>query len=163
MTNSAFKLLENTYDLRNRYLVDQSDTVRPINIGMYVETQTIGFIENSLKDVFTCKRQLIIGKYRIDLYFPYYQLTVECDENDHVDRDPFNEKIREDYILSQGNKLIRYNPNAPNFDLSDVIQKVLLNYIWKDLFSLYPIRSYLFIHIHKLFYPLSLSRVISIL
>ena len=126
LTNTAFELLENTYNLRNRYLVDQRDTVKSINIGMCIENQTIGFIENSFKGIIGCKRQFSIGKYRVDLYFPDYQLAVECDENNHVDRNPVNEKIREEFILSQGCILIRYNPNTPSFDLSNVIQKILI-------------------------------------
>jgi very-short-patch-repair endonuclease len=124
LTETAFELLKNSYNLRNRYIVNVSDTVKSVNIGMCVENQTIGFIENSFKGVIECKRQYIIGIYRIDLYFPDYHLAVECDEYNHTDRDPDNEKIREDYILSQGNKLIRYNPNTSEFDLSNVLREI---------------------------------------
>jgi len=124
LTETAFELLKNSYNLRNRYIVNVSDTVKTVNIGMCVENQTIGFIENSFKGVIECKRQYIIGIYRIDLYFPDYHLAVECDENNHADRDPSKEKIREDYILSQGNKLIRYNPNTSEFDLSNVLREI---------------------------------------
>ena len=31
--------------------------------------------------------QFDAGKYKIGLYFPKYQLTIECDELDHRDRD----------------------------------------------------------------------------
>lgn len=126
LTKPAFELLKNSYNLRNRYIVDLSDTVKNINIGMCIENQTIGFIENAFKGVIDCKRQFLIGKYRIDLYFPDYYLAVECDENNHADRNPTLEKIREDYIISQGNKLIRYNPNTTLFDLSDVIREIFL-------------------------------------
>jgi very-short-patch-repair endonuclease len=126
LTESAFDLLKNSYNLRNRYIVDISDTAKSINIGMCVENQTIGFIENAFKGVIDCKRQFTIGKYRIDLYFPDYRLAVECDENNHIDRDPILEKIREDYIISRGNKLIRFNPNAKQFDLSDVIREIFI-------------------------------------
>jgi very-short-patch-repair endonuclease len=124
LTETAFELLKNSYNLRNRYIVNVSDTVKSVNIGMCVENQTIGFIENSFKGVIECKRQYIIGIYRIDLYFTDYHLAVECDENNHADRDPSKEKIREDYILSQGNKLIRYNPNTSEFDLSNVLREI---------------------------------------
>ena len=124
LTETAFELLKNSYNLRNRYIVNVSDTVKSVNIGMCVENQTIGFIENSFKGVIECKRQYIIGIYRIDLYFPDYYLAIECDENNHTDRDPDNEKIREEYILLQGNKLIRYNPNTSDFDLSNVLREI---------------------------------------
>ena len=124
LTEVAFELLKNSYNMRNRYIVNVSDTVTCVNIGMCIENQTIGFIENSFKGVIECRRQYPIGSYRIDLYFPAYHLAVECDEHNHADRDPDSEKIREEYILAQGNQLIRYNPNAPQFDLSNVLRDI---------------------------------------
>ena len=125
LTEEAFELLKNTYNLRNKYIVNISNKVTQINaICMCIENQTIGFIENSYKDVLNLKRQHIIGKYRIDLYFVDYKLAIECDENNHIDRDAIEEKNREDYILSLGNKIIRYNPNEKAFDLSNVLQKI---------------------------------------
>ena len=124
LTESAFELLKNSYNLRNKYIVNISDTVKTINIGMCIENQTIGFIENSFKGIIECKRQYIMGCYRIDLYFPKYCLAIECDENNHIDRDPSYEKIRDEYIISQGNKLIHYNPNKYQFDLSDIIREI---------------------------------------
>ena len=91
---------------------------------MCIENQTIGFIENSFKDVLDCKRQYCMDKYRVDLYFPLYKLVIECDENNHIDRDVDKEKIREDFILSLGNKIIRYNPNTSDFDLSNVLREI---------------------------------------
>jgi hypothetical protein len=67
LTESAFELLKNSYNLRNRYIVDISDTVKCINVGMCIENQTIGFIENTYKKTFNMKRQYIFGKYRVDL------------------------------------------------------------------------------------------------
>jgi len=124
LTEEAFELFKNTYNLRNRYIVDSTDKVKYINIGMCVETQTIGFIENSYKNSLKVKRQYSIGKYRVDLYFTDYKLVVECDENNHERRDPVEEKTREEYILSLGNKMIRYNPNEEGFDLSNVLSKI---------------------------------------
>jgi very-short-patch-repair endonuclease len=91
---------------------------------MCVENQTIGFIENSFKGIIDCKRQFIIDKYRVDLYFINYKLIIECDENNHEDRDPIKEKVREKHLLSLGNKIIRYNPNEPSFDLSNVLREI---------------------------------------
>jgi very-short-patch-repair endonuclease len=130
LTETAFGLLKNSYNIRNKYIVDISDTVKMINISMCIENQTIGFIENSFKGIIECYRQYIMGSYRIDLYFPKYKLAVECDEYNHSDRDIHKEKERETYIKSLGNILIRYNPNMPNFDISNVlrdIHKVILN------------------------------------
>ena len=124
LTEIAFELLKNSYNMRNRYIVNVSDTFTCVNIGMCIENQTIGFIENSFKGVIECRRQHPIGSYRIDLYFPAYHLAVECDEHNHADRDPDSEKIREECILAQGNQLIRYNPNTPHFDLSNVLRDI---------------------------------------
>jgi very-short-patch-repair endonuclease len=124
LTESAFDLLKNSYNLRNKYLVDISDNVKCINIGMCIENQTIGFIENSYSNILNVKRQYILGKYRTDLYFIDYKLVIECDENNHDDRDVIQEKLREDYIISTGNKIIRYNPNINSFDLSNVLKEI---------------------------------------
>lgn len=124
LTEKSFELLRNSFNLRNRYIVEVSDTIKSVNIGMCIENQTIGFIENSFKGIIECKRQYTMGKYRVDLYFPTYQLAVECDENNHKDRDPEKEKEREEYITSLGNKLIRYNPNVDAFDLSNVLRDI---------------------------------------
>lgn len=123
LTEQTFELLKNSFNLRNRYIVDISDNIKYINIGMCIENQTIGFIENTY-NILNIKRQYIIGKYRVDLYFIDFKLVIECDENNHDDRDIEQEKIREDYITSLGNKFIRYNPNTPSFDLSNVLREI---------------------------------------
>ena len=97
---------------------------------MSIETQTIGFIANSFCEVVPCKRQHMFAQYKVDLYFPEQELVIECDENNHDDRDPHKEKEREDYILSLGKTIIRFNPNHNKFDLSFVlreINRVILN------------------------------------
>ena len=124
LTEEAFELLKNSYNLRNKYIVNVNDNVKQINLCMCIENQTIGFIENSYKDILNVKRQFNIGKYRADLYFIDYKLVVECDEFNHADRDEIKEKIREEYILSFRNKIIRYNPNQKEFDLSNVLREI---------------------------------------
>lgn len=124
LTEETFDLLKNSFNFRNRYIVNINDNVKQINVCMCIENQTIGFIENVYKDIFNTKRQLYIGKYRVDLYFIDYKLVIECDEFDHRDRDIIEEKKREEYLQSLGNKIIRYNPNEKNFDLSNVLNKI---------------------------------------
>jgi very-short-patch-repair endonuclease len=124
LTEEAFELMKNSYNLRNRYIVNMSDNVKCVNIGMCIENQTIGFIENAYKKSMNLKRQHIFGKYRVDLYFIDYDLIIECDENNHTDRDPIKEKAREEYLISLGNKIIRYNPNEKAFDLSNVLSEI---------------------------------------
>ena len=124
LTEQAFNLMKNTYNLRIKYLTDESELIKSINICMCIENQTIGFIENSYNTIINMKRQYSIGKYRIDLYFIDHKIAIECDENNHGDRDPIYEKKREDYIKSLGNTIIRFNPNEKNFDLSNVLREI---------------------------------------
>ena len=125
LTEDAFELLKNSFNLRNRYIVNLSDNVKYINnISMCIESQTIGFIENAYSVTLNVKRQYIFGKYRVDLYFIDYKLVIECDENNHDDRDPIEEKVRENYIISLGNTIIRFNPNQSEFDLSNVMRDI---------------------------------------
>ena len=91
---------------------------------MCIENQTIGFIWNCFNEVTSLKRQYKINTYRVDLYFLDYKLVIECDEYGHTDRDTNYEKPREEYIRSLGNKIIRFNPNIKNFDLSNVIKDI---------------------------------------
>lgn len=124
LTEETFELLKNSFNLRNRYIVELNENIKQINIGMCVENQTIGFISNAYSNMLNVKRQFTIGKYRVDLYFVDYKLVIECDENNHNDRDPEKEKIRELYITSLGNKIIRFNPNEKDFDLSNILREI---------------------------------------
>lgn len=89
---------------------------------MCIENSTIGFIVNTLQGVVEMKRQQKFGKYRVDLHFPEHKLIVECDKNNHNDRNPEDEKIREEFLTSLGNTMIRFNPSDINFDLSTVLR-----------------------------------------
>ena len=124
LTEYTFELLKNSYNFRNKYITNVSDNVKCINVAMCLENQTIGFIENSFKDVIEVKRQYMFDNYKVDLYFPEYKLVVECDENNHTDRAPINEKNREQYILSNINTMIRFNPNDKKFELSIVLREI---------------------------------------
>ena len=69
--------------------------------------------------------QKIIGKYRIDLYFPKYNLAIECDEFNHKDRNNNNESRRQKFIEEKLNTtFIRFNPDDTNFNILDVISKI---------------------------------------
>ena len=125
LTEQTYELMKNSYNLRNRYLTQLTDNTTIINsINMCIENQTIGFISNSFKNIFNVQRQYKIGNYNVDLYFIDHKLVVECDENNHYDRNQTDELIRENFIKSFGNKIIRFNPNAKNFDLSNVLQEI---------------------------------------
>jgi very-short-patch-repair endonuclease len=123
-TEETFELIKNTYNLKYRYLTKINDNSIHVNILMNIENQTIGFIENSFKNVIDVRRQYSFGKYIVDLYFTTARLIVECDENNHKDRNENYEKEREHFILSQKNTIIRYNPNDKLFDLSLVLREI---------------------------------------
>ena len=124
LTEHAFELLKNSYNLRNRYITDCNDNMKQVNLGMCIENQTIGFIVNSFDGLLQMKRQYYICKYRVDLLIEDYKLVIECDENNHDDRDINYEITRQNYITTQGYSMIRFNPNAPKFDLSDVMREI---------------------------------------
>jgi very-short-patch-repair endonuclease len=130
LTDETFNLVKNSYNLKNRYIKKINENCGHVNIVMAIETQTIGFIENSFSDALKLKRQKRFGPYYIDLYFEDYNLAIECDENDHKDRNVIYERNREKYLLEKNITIIRYDPNHKNFDLSYVfrnITKVLYN------------------------------------
>ena len=125
LTEEAYDLFKNSFNFRTRYITEISDTSKVKIFSMCIENQTIGFIENTFKDLFKMKKQYMIGNYRIDLFFIDYKLAIECDENNHNNRDKLYEKTREEFIISQGNQIIRFNPNENNFDISNVINKII--------------------------------------
>lgn len=124
LTDETFELIKNSFNLKHRYLTKINDNIKHVNLLMSLENQTIGFIENSFKDILKIKRQKSFGAYRVDLYFYDYKLIIECDEKNHSDRNEDYEKKREEYLISLENIIIRYNPNHKNFDLSLVIREI---------------------------------------
>jgi hypothetical protein len=131
LTKETLELVTNTYNLKHRYIRKIGNS-QHVNIIMSLENQTIGFIENSFRytiDVIREKSFLNgVNRYFVDLYFPSFNFIIECDEDNHQDRDIINEKLRENYLLSLGK--IRFNPNDKLFDLSLVFQEII-----KILFS----------------------------
>ena len=124
LTEDCFEWISNSYNIRNTYMQNIGSNIKQVNIAMCIENSTIGFITNSFKEIVEMKRQQAIGKYKVDLYFPEYKLIVECDENGHSDRDINDERIREEFLIALGNKMIRFNPSDNNFDLSNVLREI---------------------------------------
>ena len=124
LTEDCFEWISNSYNMRNVYTQNIGNNIKQVNIAMCIENSTIGFITNSFKEIAEMKRQQAIGKYKVDLYFPEYKLIVECDENGHSDRDIDDERIREEFLIALGNKMIRFNPSDNNFDLSNVLREI---------------------------------------
>jgi very-short-patch-repair endonuclease len=124
LTESCFDLIKNSYNLRNRYITSISSNVKCVNIAMSIENSTVGFIVNSFQGLVDMKRQQKFDEYRVDLYFPSYKLIVECDEDDHRDRNADDERIREEKLVLMGNTMIRFNPSEIGFDLSNVLKEI---------------------------------------
>ena len=57
---------------KNNYLCKDQDTLRQIMLAFNGEKMI---------------HQFSVGKYRINLYFPEYKLTIKCDEFNQRDRD----------------------------------------------------------------------------
>ena len=123
LTKDVYELIENSYNLKHQY-VKRIQEAKFVNILMSLETQTIGYIAKSFEGLLTTKRQKMIGKYKVDLFISEYSLIVECDENGHKDREPEYERERERFLLDLGHMIIRFNPNAPGFEIVDVLQQV---------------------------------------
>ena len=124
LTEEAFELFKNSFNFRNKYIVDASQQVHVVRFPMCIEGQTIGFIENAHRGLRAMSRQFQIGPYRVDLCFTDDFIVVECDEYGHSDRLVVNELEREEFIKNQGYAMIRYNPNESGFDLSDVLNRI---------------------------------------
>lgn len=71
--------------------------------------------------------QYKVDTYFIDLYFPEFNIAIECDENGHKDRSQKREGERETYITDKLKcKFYRFNPDDKNFHILDVIHDLVL-------------------------------------
>lgn len=68
-----------------------------------------------------------VGPYRIDLFFPSLAIALECDELDHSRYDRSEESVRQAFIERElACRFIRYNPQAPGFNVGTVINALLV-------------------------------------
>ena len=73
-----------------------------------------------------CEQYNVDG-YRIDFYLPENKLALECDELGHRERDIEYEVKRQKHIKEKlGYKFIKYNPDAEDFNLFKVINRIFL-------------------------------------
>lgn len=127
ITQVAFDLIVNSYNLKNKYVTKVGNTTFVNSVLMSLENSTIGFIYNCLENFIEIQRQYKVTQYFIDLYIPEYKLAIECDENAHHSYGTKNELDRELFIkVKLGCKFIRYNPCDGSFDLSKVVNTILL-------------------------------------
>lgn len=119
LTEQAYSLVEASYGQQHHYKSGGVNTL------MSLENQTIGFMKSALDGIYPMVRQYKIGSYYVDLFLSESGIIVECDEFGHSDRNVQYEKKREEYLLEKGYRMLRFNPNAPGFDLSIVIHVLL--------------------------------------
>ena len=90
------------------------------------ETESITMILKTFKGE-KMEQQYRISTYRIDLYFIEYNLCIECDEYNHMDRDMVYETERYNYISTMLNcKWIRYNPDDKNFNIFSILNEIFI-------------------------------------
>lgn len=125
MTEETAQLLKNSYNLKHRYVTAFNNTEVKC-IVMTIENSTIGFICNALKTLpIEFIRQHKIDKYKVDLFIPELSLVIECDEFGHINYNTESELQRTKCIVEMNYTIIRFNPNADTFDISNVISDIL--------------------------------------
>ena len=70
--------------------------------------------------------QYSVSGYKIDLYFHYFKLAIEIDENNHSDRN-INYKIKRQKAIEQklGYKFIRIDPDKEDFHIFKAIKGMI--------------------------------------
>ena len=103
--NEFIEWLEENYDVPTWDLFSASK-----------EETMLNTLEEVLKPMgYTLKRQVKCGRYRIDAVIPELNIAIEYDENEHSHYDKRSEEVREAYIKTNYDLLIRlsdrYNSN----------------------------------------------------
>ena len=72
-------------------------------------------------------KQYVVKQYFIDLYFPEYNLAIECDENIHNRKLIKENDIDREHNIKleiKGIYFIRYEPFKKDFSIFNVINKI---------------------------------------
>ena len=107
------------------------DMAKELNIDMHskiyscIEADTLKCIVEAFKNE-TMIEQYKVDTYRIDLYFPHYNLAIECDEFHHnYSINKSSDAERQQYICDKINcTFIRYAPDDKNFNIFAVINDI---------------------------------------
>jgi hypothetical protein len=101
----------------------QKQSQNMVIIMPYKEQQTIQAIQEAFPEEIL-HSQYTVGSYRVDLYIEG-KLVIECDENNHLGRDPVYEAKREQYIRDKLKCLFfRYNPDEVGFSIYRLIKDI---------------------------------------
>ena len=126
LSKECIELIKNSFNLKHRYVTKNKELIQT-NIVMTLENSTIGFISNCLKNITQVYRQYKVGSYYVDLFIQKINIVIECDEEGHKHRNAIEEHTREEFITNELDcKFIRFNPNDKSFDLSEIINKILI-------------------------------------
>jgi very-short-patch-repair endonuclease len=73
------------------------------------------------------ERQYRVPPYAVDLYFPDHRIAVEYDEHGHRNYNKKAETRRQQHLeQALACTVGRYNPDAPGFNVGDVINRIML-------------------------------------
>ena len=76
----------------------------------------------------TVNRQKTIGRYIVDFYCAAAKLVIELDGSQHYEaQGKMCDKIRDDYLKSQGFRILRYSNADINHRFKEVCEDILLN------------------------------------
>lgn len=101
----------------------------PLNIAVTKEQITIGQIVRAFKHLRSI-RHYRVAPYYVGLYFPDCRIAVECDENGHSDKRNYVPQVENERQIFIERALecqfVRYNPDDPDFNVGDVINRIML-------------------------------------
>jgi very-short-patch-repair endonuclease len=73
-------------------------------------------------------RQRIIGNYIVDFYCPRVNLVIEIDGGQHYNDEGIKEdRIRDDYLRTQGYKVLRFSDKEVFENLKGVVERIYEN------------------------------------
>lgn len=88
-----------------------------------IEQDVLSKIIKAFPNEHIALQKTVLGKYKLDLYFPDYGLAIEVDEFGHSDRAEKYDEEREQEILrkTKVNRFVRINPDSKRYDIFDSI------------------------------------------
>ena len=119
LTEKAYNLCKTSYNIRKYTNVEQ------VRILTSLENRTIDYIVTVLKGVVRLEKLGQIGLYKADVFFPDHNLVIECDEIGHVEHNEKYMLAREEFIIAQGHKIIRFNPSDATFEMAFVLRDIM--------------------------------------
>ena len=96
------------------------------DIDITKEQKTVKQIRRAFKHLTTIQQYKVVPYY-IDLYFPSYNIAVECDEQGHRRYSKQEEDKRQKYIEQKLEcTFVRCNPDDLNFNIGDIIHQIMM-------------------------------------